>query len=271
MGKVFKTLYAYSANGKPKAPISLHLTKEAMNVYRKSHDHVVSFRKEMRRHDHTSVVCKSLGLLLRVAGVLNRLRESTNLVIDQNYEMENVITENDILMAKELIHYSVETSLLALGNEKCEDKVMPKSGIPMPENMSVEFLVTHVRHVRKIVKFKELPMRKITANNLYPTIGKMKGSDAARRFVNGLIHVGLGEIQERENEGKGQGKSLFSYDNNISGDQRNRVKDLWERLDLDASLCTQVEESRSTDLSEASQRLIEIVDTVKENVKPCLR
>lgn len=242
MGKVVKAIHDSSVESTPKNPIYLHLSKEAMLVYKEAHDRVVSFREDMKRDDHTSVVCKSLGLLLRLAGTINRLREGCMKVLNAEYTMEYIVTEADISMAKKLVEYSVESSCVCVGNEvKVATTNLKKMGIPQPENMTTEFLSRHVRHVENILKHDELPMSKISANNMYPTIDKMKGVDAAKRFVHDLVRLGMGEIRERKNEGKGQGKSLVfkrfhPYDESIPNEKRKKANTVWEQLRLNIPL-----------------------------------
>jgi len=45
MGKVVKAIHDSSVESTPKNPIYLHLSKEAMLVYKEAHDRVVSFRE----------------------------------------------------------------------------------------------------------------------------------------------------------------------------------------------------------------------------------
>ena len=94
-------------------------------------------------------------------------------------------------------------SMIAIGGKcKFEKEVIisKKSGIPEPENMSLEFLARYRSHVTNILKDDIISLSKIAGNNLYPTINHVKGAEPARKFTNGLCHMGFGELTEMKNE-----------------------------------------------------------------------
>ena len=62
---------------------TLNLSDEAMQIYRIAHDENVDYReKEVFKEELLSIKSKSLGHLLRVAGVINRLREANTKCLD---------------------------------------------------------------------------------------------------------------------------------------------------------------------------------------------
>ena len=160
-------------------------------------------------------------------------------VINKEYEFKNIVSFEDILMARELVEYSVRTSFVAVGEERTisEGAIADtgKNAIPEPENMHLDFLMPHTRHVKNILKEDKIPLGKIAANNYYPTINKTKGAVPAQKFTNGLVKLGFGEIVEKA-DGKNGKTYLFKryhpYDTEITEQKRIRAKYLWDKLNL---------------------------------------
>ena len=53
--------------------------------------------------NYISIGTKSLGMFLRVAGAINRLREGQKKSEKSDYKFENVITEADMKMAENIL------------------------------------------------------------------------------------------------------------------------------------------------------------------------
>ena len=149
-----------------------------------------------------------------------------------------------MVMARNLVQYSVQTSMLSIGGSTVSDVApgvsvnLKKSNIPEPKNMSVEFLVPHSRFVQRIVSEEITPHARISRDNIYPTINGEKNAGAAHRFVNGLCEIGLGEIKEIMNK-KGVKQLCFKRFHpyqRCGGEEDNPEKEnllsLWKRLNL---------------------------------------
>ena len=54
-----------------------------------------------------------------MAGAINRLRESHKCVEDIDYEFENIITEEDMLIREGIVEHCVKPSMIAIGG-KCK-------------------------------------------------------------------------------------------------------------------------------------------------------
>jgi hypothetical protein len=242
MYKVLAEIYNTSCATKT---TTLKLSDEAMEIYRIAHDENVDYReKELFKEELLSIKIKSLGHLLRVAGVINRLREANSKCLDEIYEYKDVVSGEDMFMARNLVQYSVQTSMLCIGGSTVSDVApcvsfnLKKSNIPDPKNMSVEFLVHHSRFVQRIVSEEITPLARISRDNIYPTINGEKNAGAARRFVNGLCEIGLGEMKEVMNK-KGVKQLCFKRFHpyqRCGGEENNPEKEnllsLWKRLNL---------------------------------------
>ena len=154
MGNVFELIHEYSRkNGKPRAPVKLRVSSEGKEVYRKIHNSIVEFRKKVDSENYVSIRTKSLGMLLRVAGAINRLREGLMKAEENTYEFQNIVTEEDMKMAEMIVDHCVRASMIAIGGNKASEMIpIKKCGIPEPENMTVEFLSMHQRHVYNILR-----------------------------------------------------------------------------------------------------------------------
>ena len=220
---------------------NLHLSDDAMEIYRTAHDEIVDYReRELYKEDLLSVKSKSLGLILRVSGVINRLREANFRHLDKEYTYRNEISKEDITMARSIVDYSFQSSMLAIGDNRSNNvpqqtSNLKKSSIPEPEIMSVEFLVAHARFVQRLLAEDDMPLSKISRDNIYPTINGEKNGSAANRFVRGLCALGLGEIKEIVNC-KGVKHQVFTrnhpYKRNDNMPGKENVISIWKRLNL---------------------------------------
>ena len=131
------------------------LCSDAEELYEQYHDCVVEFRRE-NLYDETrvSVMSKSLGLAMRLSGVMCLFRNSMMSleVIGENeeamnnsgdYDMPMLVTKADFEMALNLTKYSVQTSFALLPPEKPHNGTQKKSEpkavkipVPDPENFT---------------------------------------------------------------------------------------------------------------------------------------
>ena len=271
MGNVFAKIHEYSLkNGKPNNPVNLRVSAEGKEVYRKLHDEIVAFRKNMEESEnYISIRTKSLGMLLRVAGAINRLREGQKKCEKSDYEFENVITEDDMKMAESIVDHCVRSSMIAIGgnnsNKSETPLVIKKSCIPEPKNMTVDFISLHQRHVVNILKNEQISLGKIAANNHYPTINNVRGSIPAQKFTNGLCHLGLGELVEVSNERSKKVimfKRYHPYDTNVNAEKREKVRKIWSELNININLGKENQVQEHDD-SLSSQKVEEIYRSIK--------
>ena len=125
----------------------MYQQKEKKCTDRKIHNSIVEFRKKVDSENYVSIRTKFLGMLLRVAGEINRLREGQKKAEENSYEFQNIVTEEDILMAERIVDHCVRASMIAIGGSKASEMItIKKSGIPEPEQMTIEFLSMHQRH-----------------------------------------------------------------------------------------------------------------------------
>ena len=124
-----------------KEAVHLNLSPEALEVYKKYHDDIVDYRKsDLFEEARLSVKSKSLGLLLRLSGVICFLRMAAS-----NVKLENLVEKTDIDMAMNIVNYSVANafSLLPLqsSNDRSKNidkvKTVKKTPLSEPENLTI--------------------------------------------------------------------------------------------------------------------------------------
>ena len=97
--------------------------------------------------------------------------------------------------------------------------------------MNIDFLIKHHLVLKRIFKSEKLPLSTISGNNMYPVINAEKGTDVAKRFVNGLCSVGLGEVIV-DQETKQKCFKRFHPDDEDCPDKEN-LKLKWKKLCID--------------------------------------
>ena len=185
--------------------VRLELDEDAMKVYDVHHD---EFQHKKGEYDNTerSIRSKSIGLLLRLAGISNLIRNAVEeLKSDEDtFQPDNVISKTDINRALTIVRYGVETSIaMAKSSTKQTSKKVGKRDsrefVPIPEveNMSMDYLLENIRHTRNILTKENLDMSKVNRDKLYPhtSSSKTQGSVYGYKFVGGIIALGFGELQ----------------------------------------------------------------------------
>ena len=119
-------------------------------------------------------------------------------------------------------------------------------------------------HVENVLKKERSNLSKITANNQYPTINRVKGAEPASKFTHGLCHLGPGKLTEVKSEKKNKiisFKRYHPYNINLSKEKKDKDRTLWETLKIKIN----VEENKENLTSSAllsSQALGEVMTSV---------
>ena len=108
-----------------------------------------------------------------------------------------------------------------------------KQGVPSPDTMTIDFLITHLGHVKKFLSKEQTPLSAITENNIHPVINKQKGKAHGKRFVEVVCKLGLGHI---ESEGTGKNAKRVFKRHHPEDDEcpdRENVHEKYTKLGLD--------------------------------------
>jgi hypothetical protein len=111
-------------------------------------------------------------------------------------EVEEHITEVDMVRAMKIINYSVECFLALSPAEASLTKTVVRK-MPNPDIVDTDFVIRHKTKVKKLFQHKQLlnnciPLSVVTRDHLYPQYGGVTGKDVAITFLKGLQKVGLG-------------------------------------------------------------------------------
>ena len=186
--------------------VRLELDDEAVLVYDVYYD---DFQKKKGEYDgiERSIRSKSIARLLRLAGVSNLIRNAVEEVksTEDDFIPDNIINKTDINRALVIVRYGVESSIVmarSVGGKDNSNKVGKRDYrefIPIPEveNMSMDYLLENIRHTRNILSKEKVEMSKVTRDKMYPhtSSSKTQGAIYGYKFVQGIIAVGLGELQ----------------------------------------------------------------------------
>ena len=196
-----------------KRNMSMVLCSDAEELYEQYHDCVVEFRRE-NLYDETrvSVMSKSLGLAMRLSGVMCLFRNAMMSleVIGENeeamnnsgdYDMPMLVTKADFEMALNLTKYSVQTSFALLPPEKPRNGTQKKSEpkavkipVPDPENFTMDYAVSNQKLIKRYLNVPNIPLSLVTRDKLYPIVNNVQGAHVGTKFVNGLQSLGLGVL-----------------------------------------------------------------------------
>ena len=175
--------------------IGLTLSPAALKKYEDYHDEIVDFRmSDLFEEARLSVKSKSLGLLLRISGVISLLRKELS-----TKDQEDVVELSDIDMALNIVTYSVSNAFALLPTKSrstCNKKAkeVRKTPLPEPENITLEHLVQYQKVTKQILQQENIPMSTISKNKIYPIVNNVSGSHVANKFVKGLEKLGLGYV-----------------------------------------------------------------------------
>ena len=184
------------------------MNDEAMALFSGYHDNeVLDFRKNELFEDAKSMVMsKSIGNVLRIAGIQAALRtslETTLLLPDDVFDINSaVINGEDMRRALELVSYSVKCHFSIL--ETTQRRGVKRSLVlemPDPASNDTDFLLLHRLKIQKLFGSavnNEIAICKITKDHLYPQIGSNSSGQDARKFLGALQIHGLGRLEDNE-------------------------------------------------------------------------
>ena len=195
-----------------KEHLQLELDPEAEALYDEYHDSAVEYRENNKYEEsRVSVMSKSVGLSMRISGVISLLRIAINNVNLISPEMDFKVTKEDYLMALTITKYSVESSFALLSNipggsnqpsastkggtvSNCSGGIQHALPVPEYENFTMQFAIANQRVVRKFLATDSVPLASVSRDKMYPIVQKKTGKDIAQKFVTGLTKLGLGVI-----------------------------------------------------------------------------
>ena len=224
--------------------VRLELDEEAVLLYNSHHDDVQRFRMSENQAQSRSIQSKSVGLLLRLAGIANVLRNGVKEVNFQPTEMQdtymhdNTINKIDMERALKIVKYSVETSIavmnhLSVNPSKTVNRGESRNFVPIPEieNMSMDYLVSKnvIRITRKLLSKEKVEQSKVNRDKVYPHTKNVEtqGAQFGNKFLSGLVAMGFGEFT-----GNGRQRvfnRINPYDDGASNDD---LKNKWNLLGI---------------------------------------
>ena len=224
--------------------VRLELDEEAVLLYNSHHDDVQRFRMSNENQARSrSIQSKSVGLLLRLAGIANVLRNGVKEVNFQPTEMQatymhdNTINKIDMQRALMIVKYSVETSTAVMNhltdNSNKTVNRESRNFVPIPEteNMTMDYLVSKnvVRITRKILSKEKVEQSKVNRDKVYPHTKNVEtqGAQFGNKFLSGMVVMGLGEFT-----GNGR-QRVFNRINPYGEDASNEdLKNKWNLLGI---------------------------------------
>ena len=192
MGNILNTIYQRCCCDN----IRLVLCSDAQEIYENYHDEIVDFRKaDLFEEARLSIKSKSLGLLLRISGIISLLRMALS-----NSD-GSVLEKSDIEMAMNIVNYSVLNAFSLLpskpSNGRSNTKLrkdVNKTPLPNPENLTIEYLQQYQKVTKRFLNHDKILLATISKDKIYPVVNNESGSLIANRFVNGLQQLGFGYI-----------------------------------------------------------------------------
>lgn len=187
----------------------LSLTDGSAGIYDTHHDNVVKTKVGFTGI-YKSSLCKSIGILLRLGGIMSLIRNSVNSVDNDEAPIyDNDIKLIDIKRAMNVLQYSLKTTSEFTSTDKnivsvdsaCgrlkEMSRRQKLPMPSPENFTLDYVLSFPRPTRRILLCKEKKLSEISRDKIYPPVpatDTRDGGAIARNFVQGLSVLGFGEV-----------------------------------------------------------------------------
>ena len=142
---IFGKIYQYCTEGQR----YLSLNDDAYNLYKLYHNEIVDYRKkDLFEESRVSLKSKSVGIMLRLSGILCYLRKA----VSGNFSQK--VNEDDVLRATNIIRYSNAVSFALINeNYKPISTNRPtKIPLPKPENITLDFLIPYSNTVKKLFR-----------------------------------------------------------------------------------------------------------------------
>ena len=200
--------------------------KEAYEEFKTYQREVTQFRKDdLYEEARVSIKSKSVGIMVRLAGICCLLREAIQKEEPSELVME--ILKEDIVRAITIVKYSNAISFYLL-DEKAKIAKSLKRSLPEADDLTLDFLIPFNKKVKTLVTADFTTCAEINRNNLYPIINNQRSNDVGQKFVNGLVELGFGKLETRN------GKSGFVPYHPDKQDCPNpeQLKSYWEKLNI---------------------------------------
>ena len=154
----------------------LIIAHDATHIYDQYHDEVVTFRLENKGEPFLrSVKSKSLGILLRLGGVMSLMRNACKTINSEEIPQYNdSINSEDLNRALQIVRYSVETcfSIVKVNKKIGITKNLiigkNKEPVPEPENFTMDYIMCNAKITKRILKKPEISVSLITRDKIYP-------------------------------------------------------------------------------------------------------
>ena len=224
LADVFKRIYEACDEN----PV-LKMTTDAYESYKVYAREVNAFRKkDLFEEARVSIKSKSVGIVVRLAGVLCLLREG---LLENHETFDLSIKKDDIERAIKITRYSNEVSFSILSEKKVQQNIntnIKKSPVPDADNMTMEFLAQYNNKVKSIISKEFTTLADINKNNIYPIINNLRTKEVGKKFIDGLVKLGFGTVEIRE--GKSGFKRHHPKDDNCPNKEALQAK--WQKLDI---------------------------------------
>ena len=170
-------------------------------------------------------------MVLRLSGVMSLLQNGIkNVGSDEVPAVDDTICQEDFQFALNVIRFSADTCFgLLKPKVKLENAKVNKSNkepVPEPENCTIEYLIANARVVRRVLSKNKITLSSMSRDKIYPVCGSDTGAHIARKFVNGLVHLRLGEFIDN-------GKVFKVYKiNDENCPCKEEVQKIWKKLQM---------------------------------------
>ena len=146
-------------------------------------------------------------MVLRVRGVMSILRNAIDGTTDTVISGDDMDRALKVVQHCQLNSLSIVQGKSAAGSSNIQKNskqiirhTRDKIPMPAPEDFDMDYLLSvNPQKTRNILMVPEIKLRKISQNKMYPSVPEddlREGSMIARNFVQGLVVLGLGEVDK---------------------------------------------------------------------------
>ena len=213
MAEIFKSIYDRCV----KKGIELFVSDDGSHIYKDLHDEIVQYRREHRGFKlEKSIRSKSLGILLRVGGVMSFIRNALCNTDEEVTFYDNEVNLDDMERALKIVKYCQKNSLAVCDGKvhsvpqvEIEQKIsrpnqsrsrLLKVPMPAPENFTFDYVMdSNPTKVKNLLSVPQVKIRNVTGNKMYPSVpdtDTRDGAQIARNWLQGLVVLGLGEVDK---------------------------------------------------------------------------
>ena len=242
MSQIFKSIYERCV----KNGVELFVSDDGSQIYKEVHDEIVQYRREHRGFKlEKSIRSKSLGILLRVGGVISFIRNALNNRDEEVTFYDNEVNLEDMERALKIVKYCQKNSLAVCeGNVNSVPEVVMKDKIkrptpshsrhskvpmPVPEKFTLDYVMdSNPTKVKKLLSVPQVKLRNVSGNKMYrsvPDSDTTDGAMIARNWFQGLV-LRLGEVDKTSKVFKG-----FHPDDPKCHD-KEYLRKIWDDLNI---------------------------------------